>query len=186
MVPPDAFRDQPTLHTARIRLEPLTAEHFDGIWAMVREPEVARLTGAHQPFTEAGIRGWLTTRADHHDRADWAVVRVNDGVVIGDVAFNGFDPDNASTGFRIALAGPHVFGHGYGTEATRLAVDYALDTVGLHRVELEVFSFNPRARRVYEKCGFVREGVRRDALYWAGARYDAIVMAVLSTDPRPR
>jgi RimJ/RimL family protein N-acetyltransferase len=84
--------------------------------------------------------------------------------------------------FRIALAGPHAFGRGYGTEATRLVLDFAFDTVGLHRVGLEVFDFNPRAQRVYEKCGFVREGVLRDALRWDGRRHDALAMSVLATD----
>jgi RimJ/RimL family protein N-acetyltransferase len=86
--------------------------------------------------------------------------------------------------FRICLAGPQVFGYGYGTEATRLVLDYAFDVVGLHRVHLEVFDFNPRGRRTYEKCGFRSEGVRRDALRWDGKWHDVICMAILSTDPR--
>jgi RimJ/RimL family protein N-acetyltransferase len=52
------------------------------------------------------------------------------------------------------LAGPQVFGQGYGTEITRLAVDDALGTCGLHRVSLGVYDFNARAQRVYVKCGF--------------------------------
>ena len=75
---------------------------------------------------------------------------------------------------------------GLGSEATRLIVDYALDNVGLHRLELEVYAFNPRARHVYERAGFVYEGTRRDALLWDGEWVDAISMAILATDPRPR
>jgi hypothetical protein len=73
-------------------------------------------------------------------------------------------------------------GQGYGTEVTRLAIDHAL-AVGLHRVSLTVFAFNPRARRVYEKCGFVLEGRLRDALYWDGEWHDDLVMSVV--DGRP-
>jgi RimJ/RimL family protein N-acetyltransferase len=95
------------------------------------------------------------------------------------------DRDNRSMSFRIALNGPEFFGKGYGTEATKLTLDYAFDVVGLHRVSLEVFDFNPRAQRVYEKCGFVREGLQRQALWWDGEPHDVIAMAVLATDPRP-
>jgi RimJ/RimL family protein N-acetyltransferase len=42
-----------------------------------------------------------------------------------------------------------------------------------------VYSINPRAIAVYERLGFVREGVRRDALLWEGAFSDAIQMSVL-------
>jgi RimJ/RimL family protein N-acetyltransferase len=184
MTDPDAFRDQPTLTGDRVRLEPLGSEHFDGLWPMFGEPEGSRLSGTHEQFTEAQIRGWLATRQDHDDRADWAIVRREDGTVLGEVVLNGLDPPNAAVNFRIGLVGPEVFGRGYGTEATRLVLDYAFGVAGLHRVHLEVYDFNPRAARVYEKCGFVREGVRRDALRWEGEWHDAIAMAVLSTDPR--
>ena len=112
-------------------------------------------------------------------------MRLADDAVLGEAVINDLDAPNGAANFRIGLIGPRVFGHGYGTEATRLVVAYALDVAGLHRLQLEVYDFNPRARRVYEKCGFVQEGVRRDALHWDGAWHDAIAMAILATDPRP-
>lgn len=88
MVADDVFRDQPVLLGARVRLEPLGGRHFDGLWPMFGEPEGSRLTGTHATFTEAQIRGWLATRRDHHDRADWAIVRVADGAVLGEAVIN--------------------------------------------------------------------------------------------------
>lgn len=96
----------------------------------------------------------------------------------------GLDADNASCWFRIGLVGPEVYGRGYGTEATRLLLGCAFDTVGLHRIELEVYAFNHRARHVYEKLGFRVEGTRREALDWDGARHDAIVMGLLAHEWR--
>ena len=52
-------------------------------------------------------------------------------------------------------------------------------SLGLHRIELEVYAFNPRARRVYEKVGFVKEGTLRDALLWDGKWVDAEIMSLL-------
>ncbi|PSK99428.1 RimJ/RimL family protein N-acetyltransferase [Murinocardiopsis flavida] len=184
MTPPDAFRDQPELHGTAIRLEPMAERHFAGLWPLFADEDVRRLTGTHQRFTEDEVRRFTATRRDLHDRADWTVVRAADGAVLGDAAVNDFDHHNASAGFRIALAGP-ALGRGHGTEALRLVVDHVFDTVGLHRLELEVYAFNPRARRCYEKAGFTAEGVRRDALYWDGAWHDAVTMAVLAGDPRP-
>lgn len=48
---------------------------------------------------------------------------------------------------------------GYGSEASGLILDYGFSKLGLHRVELLVLEFNKRARRVYEKLGFVVEGL---------------------------
>lgn len=184
MIAPDAFRDQPTLVGPRVRLEPLTTAVLTDYLAGMDDPDVTRLTGTQESFHRDQIERWLATRADKHDRADWAVLRSADGAFLGEAVINDFDPVNESANFRIWLAGTQVFGQGYGTEATRLVVSYALDVVGLHRLSLGVFDFNPRAQRVYAKCGFVLEGRRRDVLYWDGEWHDELVMAVLASDPR--
>jgi RimJ/RimL family protein N-acetyltransferase len=179
------FRNQAVLTGPRVQLEPLGSQHYEGLRGMFDDPESSRLTGTHATFSEEVVRDWLATRQQHHDRADWAIVRLPDGLVLGEAVLNDLDVHNASVSFRIGLVGAHVFGQGYGTEATALVVDYALDVAGLHRVSLEVYDFNPRALRVYEKCGFIVEGRARDALLWDGEWHDAISMGILSTDPRP-
>jgi RimJ/RimL family protein N-acetyltransferase len=93
------------------------------------------------------------------------------------------DADNSSAGFRIALSASE-YGRGYGTEATRLVIEFAFGVLGLHRLGLEVFDFNARAIATYRRCGFVAEGRMRDALRWDDAWHDTIVMAVLATDDR--
>ncbi|QNE37537.1 GNAT family N-acetyltransferase [Leifsonia shinshuensis] len=175
-----ALKPVPTLTTERLTLVPLGPAHFDGTWASLHEPEVMRLTGTHTAFTEEGVRDWLAGLARLEGRADWAILRTADGAHLGEVVLNDVDADNRSAGFRIMLGSPQWFGAGYGTEATRAVLQHAFATVGLHRVELEVFAFNPRAQRAYEKAGFVVEGRRRDALRWDGEWVDAIVMGCLN------
>jgi RimJ/RimL family protein N-acetyltransferase len=122
--------------------------------AGLRDPEVQRLTGSRASFEASAVKEWLRTRQHHHDRADWAVLRNDDHQFLGEAVLNDLDVDNAAVNYRVWLAGPDATGMGYGTEATRLAVAYVLDDVGLNRVGLGVFDFNHRARRAYEKCGF--------------------------------
>jgi len=136
-------------------------------------------------FDRAQIETWLATRHEHHGRADWAAIRAKDGAFLGEAVLNELDPDNESVNYRVWLAGPQVFGQGYGTEITRLVIDYALYTVGLHRVSLRVYDFNSRAQRVYEKCGFCHEDRLREAFRWDDQWHDELLMAVLHSDPRP-
>jgi RimJ/RimL family protein N-acetyltransferase len=175
----------PVLKTARLRLEPLGPEHLEGTWTALQNAESMRLTGTHTAFTRAQIQEWLAGLATMDGRADWAIILEQDGTHIGEVVLNDYDPDNRSIGFRIALNADSRFGHGYGTEVTRAVVAHAFDVIGVHRIGLEVYAFNPRAQRVYEKCGFRVEGRMRDALLWNGEWIDAVVMGMLSTDPRP-
>lgn len=176
---------QPTLVGKLVRLEPMGPEHFEGLWPMFADEEGRNLTATMAEFTREQVRLGMAKARERHDRADWAIVGVEDGTVLGEVVLFELDEDNESMVFRIALVGPAVFGHGFGTEATRLVRDFAFDQLGLHRLSLEVFDHNPRARRVYDKCGFVVEGVRRDAQRIEGTWHDAIDMALLDSDPRP-
>ena len=180
-----ALADQPGLATPRLRLVQHGPEHLDRVWEGLQDPDGLRHTGTHAVFTREAVLAFLTRLPGADDRADWAVLRAEDGAYLGEVVLNDLDPDNRSMGFRIALVGPHVRGQGYGTEATRAVVAFGLDVVGLHRIELEVHASNPAGQRTYAKAGFVREGVRRDALRWEGRYEDVWTMSVLASDPRP-
>lgn len=181
----DVFLDQPVLIGEHVRLEPLTTAVLAPYLAGLDAPEVRHLTGSQARFEPDAVECWLATRQHHHDRADWAVLRSSDGVFLGEAVLNELDAPNASVNYRVWLAGPEATGRGHGTEVTRLMIAYALNDIGLHRVALGVYAFNPRARRVYEKCGFAVEGRRRNALRRDGSWCDEIILSVLSTDPRP-
>jgi RimJ/RimL family protein N-acetyltransferase len=63
---------------------------------------------------------------------------------------------------------------------------YAFEELNLHRLSLGVFAYNPRARRAYEKAGFVVEGRERGAILRDGQRADVIIMGILREEWRAR
>ena len=67
-------------------------------------------------------------------------------------------------------------GQGLGTEATRLALDYAFNVVQLRNVMLEAIASNAAALRAYERAGFRRVGARRGAIVSRGQRTDIVIM----------
>ena len=174
------FAKKPTLYGSRVTLRPVGPEHADGLWDLVNDPEIARLTGSHGELDRTAIQIWYGTRGDHDDRLDLAICDADDDTYLGEVVLNDLDPHNLSCNLRIALVGTRVCGRGYGTEAIRLVLDHAFATTDLHRIALEVFDFNDRAIHVYRKVGFVEEGVRRDALRWNGEWHNAVMMAILA------
>jgi RimJ/RimL family protein N-acetyltransferase len=174
------FSFKPTLTGERVVLRPFRDGDADALMqAILNDPEADRLTGTHATFTEEQVRAYAATRNEQTDRLDLAIE--HEGRCVGEAVLNEWDPDNRSCNFRIMLTADGR-DRGLGTEATRLIVGYGFEKLGLHRIELEVYAFNPRARRVYEKVGFVAEGVRRDALLWDGEWVDSTIMSVLSTD----
>jgi RimJ/RimL family protein N-acetyltransferase len=71
------------------------------------------------------------------------------------------------------------WGRGYGTDAMQLVLRFAFTELNLRRVTLNVFEYNPRAIRSYEKAGFRHEGRMRGALNKEGRRWDILVMGIL-------
>ena len=177
----DVLGDQPVLEGALVRLEPAGPEHLDGLWPLYSGGEDDPLVAVTREQARAG----LARARDREDRADWAIVRREDGAVVGEAVLMDLDEDASSMSYRIALVGPEVFNRGYGTEATRLVRDFAFGRLGLHRLALEVNSFNTAAIAVYTKVGFVLEGVRRQAVRHEGDWYDVHDMALLERDPKP-
>jgi RimJ/RimL family protein N-acetyltransferase len=184
-LPRPSFAAKPTLVGKRVLLRPVVAADAPGLVELLNDPEVRRLTGTHgqvRPGALERAERWYASSAAKEDRLDLAIVEQATGGYVGEVALSELDADNLSCSFRIALVGPRAVGRGLGSEASRLVLGYAFDTVGLHRISLEVYDFNPRARHVYEKIGFVHEGTQRQALYWQGAWVDAHLMAILSDE----
>jgi RimJ/RimL family protein N-acetyltransferase len=179
VIVPISFAVKPTLAGTLVSLRPTRRE--DAVSLASVDAETFRLTGTQRQFGIAELEQWYATRGEQTDRIDWAIVENASATWAGEVVLNDLDVDNRACAFRILLQGPQFYGRGLGTEATRLAVDYAFE-VGVHRIELEVYDFNPRARRVYEKVGFRHEGTKRDALYWNDAWVDAHLMSMLAAD----
>ena len=107
-----------------------------------------------------------------------------EGRIVGETALTDIDTQLRSANFRMAIFQPGLRGKGLDTWAARATRDFAFAELKLHRLELDVFSFNPRAERCYRKAGFRREGVRRDAVVDSatGAYGDDILMALLEEE----
>lgn len=70
---------------------------------------------------------------------------------------------------------------GYGTETTRLILDYAFTSLGLHNVMLTVYEFNTAGLKVYEKAGFREFGRRTQCRLMGGKLWDEVFMECVST-----
>ncbi|MER6343131.1 GNAT family N-acetyltransferase [Streptomyces sp. NPDC001595] len=177
-----AFSEKPVLTGERTVLRPFTEDDVPVMAGVLADPEVARLTGS--PLEECGLdrlRAWYGSRNDQIDRLDLGITDRTGGELVGEVVLNEWDAPHRDCDLRI-LVGPGGRDRGLGSEAVRLMLDHAFGRLGLHRVTLHVLAHNPRARRVYEKAGFVAEGVDRQAVRQSGQWIDAVRMAVLAPE----
>ncbi len=149
------------------------------------DPEVAHLTRYQgEPMRPDEVDRFFAVRVLGPDSLAMAIhLRASDRL-IGTCALSGLDPDNGSALFHITIGEKDCWGKGYGSEATRLMLGHAFETLGLHRIGLSVFAFNERAIRAYRKIGFVVEGRAREAIWREGRWWDEIMMGMLDREWR--
>ncbi|PJF44100.1 MAG: N-acetyltransferase, partial [Phototrophicales bacterium] len=97
---------------------------------------------------------------------------------------HGPDLRNRSSEVGISIGQPSYWDQGYGTDAMRVLLRYGFYEINLHRIELKVYSFNERAIRSYEKLGFQKEVVARQAIFRDGQYHDVIIMGLLRSEWR--
>lgn len=178
---------------AGVRLVPAHGDHAAVLARLMKDREVMLQTGSvhsteradriasgeeQEAFSPEQLEEIYERWSVAVDRAVWVIE--DDGDVVGEILLLDLDAANLACGLRLWIAGRT--GHGIGTRALLAALSHAFDTVGLHRVSLEVYDHNPRARRLYERIGFVHEGTLRDALRLDGRWVDAHLMSLLRPD----
>ena len=177
------IKHQPLLQGQRILLRPLVKADAQAMYESLSDQEVARLTGTHETFEFADVENFCERSKQQLDRYDYVICdKDNPDIALGEVVLNDIDDENRCANFRGSLYAQVSFNKGMGTEAIVLLMDFAFNELALNRVELEVFEFNERAIRVYEKIGFKHEGRKRQVLRWEGEYFDALVMGLLASD----
>jgi RimJ/RimL family protein N-acetyltransferase len=172
------------LSDGTIRLEPLAAQHLEGLAALGRDVDVQRFTYVPSPWVDGFERTWLDRyEQGAHDgtRAGFAIVDEADGTFLGLAALVQVDREGrqAEAGYIVA---PQARGRGLAGHALGLLTEWALREFELERVELRITTDNVASMRVAERCGFVREGVLRSVHLKQGRRSDLAVYSRLESD----
>ena len=168
--------------TPRLRLRAIRQEDLPAFLRWFNDPEVTRYLAAMWPLAMEDEEEWFR---QVRQRPRWErplAIEVREGqdwVLIGNTTFHRIDWLNRWAELGIVIGEKACWNRGYGTEAVQAMVAIAFTVLNLNRVQLEVYEFNVRARRAYEKVGFPVEGRRRQARYVAGRYHDVILMAVL-------
>ena len=103
-----------------------------------------------------------------------------DATPVGTIGLLGINHANGTAEIGIAVGERR--GEGLGTEATRLALDYAFHVLQLRNVLLETLEWNLAGLKAYERAGFRRVGVRRGAVMSRGRRTDVVIMDAIPED----
>lgn len=108
-----------------------------------------------------------------------AICLKNNNEYIGNINLTSINWINRSAEYSIMIGDRNQWGKGLGKEATLLILKYAFEELNLNRVYLTVRADNEKAKSLYEKSGFTKEGILRKAIYKNSKFIDLIAMSIL-------
>lgn len=165
----------------KIRLRAYRREDMPKAQEFMNDYEMRNLlaTGVLYPILLEQEEKWYESLISTKDNYSFAIETLEDGKYIGGCGINKIDWNSRVITVGIFIGDKDYWGKGYGTDAMRVLVDFIFSQMNMNKIKLNVFSFNKRAMRCYEKCGFKVDGILRQEIFRDGQYYDDIVMSVL-------
>jgi RimJ/RimL family protein N-acetyltransferase len=171
----------------KVGLKTFRKEDIDTVTPWFSDPEfLLCLTSSGIPMSRANEEEFYDQHLKNTDKSiQFAIFALADATTperhIGNCGLFSFNRHNHAS-FGIGIGDRTAWGHGYGTEATRLVAEYGFFFLNLYSIRLWAYSFNQRAIRAYEKAGYKHAGRIRGALCVAGERFDEVMMDITRDD----
>jgi len=173
----------PTLCGATVVLRELRASDAPSLFAMLTTGEVARFISP-PPSTVEGFERFIAWT--HRQRAAGSYACF--AVTVNDVAIGIFQVRQLEPGFQTAewgfAIGSEFWGTGVFKEGAELVLEFAFETIGVHRMEARASMRNGRGNGALRKLGAVQEGVLRRSFYRNGEYHDQALWTILEDDWR--
>lgn len=166
----------------RIALGPMRRELMLTYFRWFNDPSTSRTLRSPRQVTLEELTASFDAQMLDESVESFTIYVLDGWQPIGTCALVHVDARNRTAEFVIVIGEPDARGQGYGTEATRLALDHAFCALGLRNVMLTVYAYNSAGQRAYEKAGFREFGRRRQSIELSGEPYDVIYMECLRSE----
>lgn len=182
----------PMLRGELVWLRPSERADFMDDPPSVNDPEIAHMMGLKVPVGIDGAAEFAQMVLSQHGKSLWsfAVCPLGESRAVGNVSLRNIDRENGSAEMAVVMTDRAYIGRGFGTDAVNCIVDFGFGELRLERIYLQVFDYNPRAKRSYEKSGFRTDATLRRARFHRGQHHDVDVMSILREEwlalDRPR
>ena len=167
-------------------LRPWLLEDAPAVTAACQDPEIARwIPVIPVPYEEQHARAFLEQSARSRENGEsygFAVLDAETGALLGAIGIGLLPFRCGRIGYWVAR---EARGRGVGTTALKALCSWAVNELGLKRLDLLTDPDNLASQRVAEKAGFQREGIMRSSLeYQDGRRRDSVLFSLLPDELR--
>lgn len=162
-----------------LKIRSITQDDAEAIHAIYEDREVVRNT-LRTPYASLALYKQFLQNIP--DQQKFLVACNEEGEAIGEIALSIMTRRRHHVAHIGMVVKRGYRRQGVGSTLLTSAIDLAYNWFGLTRLELEVFTDNIAAIKLYEKFGFVIEGTSKAYALREGSYDDVHIMALLKTD----
>ena len=162
-----------------VYLSPMDSSDAEIYTKWLNNPEITKYLSIHNSMVSiVGEKEYLEefSKKEFH----LGIVKCENDELIGNIALNAINYKDGTAELGIFIGENDNLSKGYGSEAIRLLTNYGFKELRLHTIYLTVLDNNLRARKAYEKCGFVECGRLHENVYRDGKYIDKIYMELIN------
>lgn len=168
----------------KVLIRPLSQEDVPWIMVWRNDGELAKYIwpGVPTPTPVATQREWYEQTLVDTSMKVFTICENEEARPIGMIGLSNINAKNQSGYLWIWIGESAYWGKGFGSEAMILFLGYCYRILNMRRIILEVYDYNERAIRAYEKVGFIKEGTVRRSIFKDGRYVDEYIMAMLKDE----
>ena len=159
-------------------------EDAERCYRWMNDPNIVRTLKSRYPIAFQNEIEWLD-RAMHASATErhFAIERKDDRSHVGNASIHDIDWVSRTGGFGLFIGEPSAWNRGFGTDAIVTLVRFAFDEMNLHKLRINVFDYNDRAKHILETHGFVQEGRLAREFYREGTYHDIVILSIFRDGP---
>ena len=167
----------------KVTLRAMTRDDMQLICDMFNDPELEDVVvGWAFPLSIEQQNRWFDNNLSSNGLNHRFVVETEEDGAIGISTLTDIDWKNRTAMHGIKLANKQFRTKGIGTDTVMATMRYAFDELGLHRLDGCWFDANIASKRLYTKCGWKEEGVRRECIFKHCEWRDLTMVGILDSD----
>ena len=149
----------------------------------INDPEIEKMVGGWSfPVSSTAQENWYNNIVNDNKNLRFSIVTKKSDIPLGMINLVDIDWKSgvAFTGVKLFKNAPK--GVGIGFDSVMCLMRYAFDELRLNRLEGTILETNEPSMRLYKKCGWKEEGIRRQSQYQLGSYYDEFFVAILKDE----
>lgn len=165
-----------------IYLRPITIEDTENVLHWRNDKKVVENFIYRKNISKEEHLSWFHNKVETGEVIQFIICDKNTDKALGSIYLQNFNWESRQAEEGIFLGEEEAYGRGIGTEAAKLVLKYAFETLKLHKLTARVLSYNQGSRKMHEKAGYEKESYLKDELYLDGKYEDLIFYGAINPE----